>query len=85
MDIPSNKEQQFQSDNQHIFIHNLLFPKKSWTEEEDIRLVSIVKKFGATKWSNIAKNIPYRTGKQCRERWFNHLSPSIKKEEWSSE
>jgi transcriptional activator Myb len=50
-----------------------------------MRLMSVVKKFGATKWSHIAKHIPFRTGKQCRERWFNHLSPSIKKEEWSTE
>jgi len=24
-----------------------------------------------------------RIGKQCRERWHNHLNPDIKKEEWS--
>ena len=24
-------------------------------------------------------------GKQCRERWFNHLDPSIKKTPWSRE
>lgn len=24
-----------------------------------------------------------RIGKQCRERWHNHLNPAIKKEEWS--
>jgi hypothetical protein len=24
-----------------------------------------------------------RIGKQCRERWHNHLNPDIKKEDWS--
>jgi hypothetical protein len=24
-----------------------------------------------------------RIGKQCRERWHNHLNPDINKEEWS--
>jgi hypothetical protein len=24
-----------------------------------------------------------RVGKQCRERWHNHLSPHIKKDQWS--
>ena len=24
-----------------------------------------------------------RIGKQCRERWHNHLNPDIKKEEWT--
>jgi hypothetical protein len=23
-----------------------------------------------------------RTGKQCRERWYNHLNPKIKKDQW---
>jgi len=29
--------------------------------------------------------VPGRTGKQCRERWINHLSPSVVKEPWSKE
>lgn len=27
--------------------------------------------------------LPGRIGKQCRERWFNHLDPSIKKGDWT--
>ena len=26
-----------------------------------------------------------RVGKQCRERWNNHLCPEVKKTEWSEE
>lgn len=33
----------------------------------------------------VASRLPGRIGKQCRERWFNHLDPSIKKGEWSPE
>jgi hypothetical protein len=41
---------------------------------------------GFTKWSDIGKKVPNeRTGKQCRERWFNHLDPQLKKEPWSDE
>ena len=29
--------------------------------------------------------LPGRTGKQCRERWLNHLGDGIKKGEWSEE
>jgi hypothetical protein len=29
--------------------------------------------------------LPGRIGKQCRERWHNHLDPQIKKEKWSQE
>ena len=37
------------------------------------------------KWSKIAKQLPGRNGKQCRERWVNHLDPSINKEPFSLE
>jgi myb proto-oncogene protein len=29
--------------------------------------------------------LPGRIGKQCRERWHNHLNPKIKKIGWSEE
>ena len=38
-----------------------------------------------TKWSVIASKLPGRIGKQCRERWFNHLDPSIRKGAWSTQ
>ena len=40
---------------------------------------------GNIKWSVIAAQLPGRIGKQCRERWFNHLDPDIKKEPWSAD
>ena len=38
---------------------------------------------GNIKWSVIAAQLPGRIGKQCRERWFNHLDPDIKKGDWT--
>lgn len=38
-----------------------------------------------TVGSVIAKHLPHRKGKQCRERWFNHLDPNIKKGDWTPE
>ena len=40
---------------------------------------------GITKWSEIAARTVGRIGKQCRERWFNHLDPSLKKGGWTEE
>lgn len=40
---------------------------------------------GKVKWSCIANKIPNRNGKQCRERWVNHLRPDIKKGKWTNE
>ncbi|CAG7887000.1 unnamed protein product [Brassica rapa] len=59
--------------------------KGQWTAEEDRILIQLVEKYGLRKWSHIAQVLPGRIGKQCRERWHNHLRPDIKKETWSEE
>ena len=45
-----------------------------------IRLVTVK---GAKEWSKIAQFFNNRIGKQCRERWFNHLCPNINKAKWT--
>lgn len=36
--------------------------------------LQVVEQFGnSRRWSEIAKHVPGRTGKQCRERWVNHM------------
>ena len=60
--------------------------KRPWTEEEDAALTAAVNKYGASRWSMIATQVATgRIGKQCRERWNNHLCPEVKKCEWSEE
>ena len=59
--------------------------KRAWTEDEDKQLIETVTKFGAQRWSLIASHMTGRVGKQCRERWFNHLCPAVKKGEWTEE
>ncbi|CAN6297452.1 unnamed protein product [Urochloa humidicola] len=59
--------------------------KGQWTPEEDRKLVKLVEQFGLRKWSYIAQMLPGRVGKQCRERWHNHLRPNIKKDIWSDD
>ncbi|KAL6572515.1 hypothetical protein OROMI_013473 [Orobanche minor] len=53
--------------------------KGQWTSEEDRKLVELVKQYGLRKWAVIAQHMVGRIGKQCRERWQNHLRPDIKK------
>ena len=67
---------------------NILDPnriKGPWTKEEDLKLIELVKKYGPEKWSNISTYLPGRLGKQCRERWYNHLNPEVRKTGWSKE
>ena len=61
--------------------------KGPWTDEEDMILIEMVKQHGVgkAKWSHIAEQLPGRIGKQCRERWFNHLDPTIVRSDWSKE
>ncbi|GJM92517.1 hypothetical protein PR202_ga08994 [Eleusine coracana subsp. coracana] len=60
--------------------------KASWTEEEDSILRNMVVQHGERKWSVIAQCLPGRIGKQCRERWINHLRPDIKQNDiWTEE
>ncbi|XP_058114023.1 transcription factor MYB3R-1-like isoform X2 [Magnolia sinica] len=59
--------------------------KGPWSKEEDDIIIELVNKYGAKKWSTIANALPGRIGKQCRERWHNHLNPAINKEAWTQE
>lgn len=68
---------------QKVLNPNLI--KGPWTKEEDEIVTKMVYKYGPKNWSLIAQSLPGRIGKQCRERWHNHLNPNIKKERWSEE
>jgi len=61
--------------------------KGPWTELEDRTVKECVLEcgIGKVKWTLVASKLPGRIGKQCRERWFNHLDPTIKRSPWSSD
>lgn len=58
--------------------------KGSWRLEEDTSLKSLYRQYG-TQWKHIASFLPGRNGKQCRERFVNHLDGSVSKKKWTSE
>ena len=60
-------------------------PKVKFTPEEDDRLRSVVASFGENDWEQVAKNMPGRNQRQCRERWLNYLSPNVNTAPWTSE
>lgn len=51
--------------------------------QEDEKVVELVERYGPKKWTLIARHLKGRIGKQCRERWHNHLNPGIKKTAWT--
>lgn len=59
--------------------------KGSWTREEDEIIVQFVKENGVKNWTKLAQLLPGRIGKQCRERWRNHLDPDVNRQPWTPE
>lgn len=65
--------------------------RQPWTETEDVAIRALVTQLGTKKWSLIAQSMATdyglkgRSGKQCRERWHNHLDPAIDKRPWAAE
>ena len=53
--------------------------------KEDDSVCELVGKHGMKSWSFIARQLKGRLGKQCRERWYNHLNPDINRAPWSAE
>lgn len=56
-----------------------MFSRRVWAKEEDDAIRTLVDRLGTRSWSAIEENmvsdfgIVGRSGKQCRERWHNHL------------
>ena len=60
--------------------------KNCWSKEEDRILNELIIECGTkVRWSVIGEKMAGRSGKQCRERWHNHLSPDVNKNKWSAE
>ncbi|EAY11434.1 Myb-like DNA-binding domain containing protein [Trichomonas vaginalis G3] len=72
---------------------NPYISNKSWSHEEDMKLLSAVQMLGRTAWNSISKMLPGRTDAQCRLRYLflsqsggqSHTSRSTKSSENSEE
>ncbi|XP_056108495.1 v-myb avian myeloblastosis viral oncogene homolog-like 2b [Rhinichthys klamathensis goyatoka] len=79
--LPSRSEHQCQHRWFKVLDPDLV--KGPWTKEEDEKVIELVKKYGNKQWAMVAKHLKGRLGKQCRERWHNHLNPDVKKSSWT--
>ena len=75
----------FPSIHASIMLKSTKSQRRKFTQEEDEKLRSLVEKLGAHKWDNIAKEMPGRTGRQCRDRYKNYLVPGYFNGQWSAE
>ena len=54
-----------------------------WSKEEDERLVKLVNERKDKNWVKIAEHFKNRSNKDCRDRYFLHLSPNVEKRKWT--
>lgn len=59
--------------------------KGPFSTEEDELLKQFVEEYGCHAWPKVTTVLPHRTAKQCRERWFNNLDPSVTKTPWTTD
>lgn len=78
-------KKRFESEEEESYSRSFMVNKGPWTKEEDQRLRELVEKYSPRNWSFLAKMMGSRQGKQCRERWHNHLNPDIKKTPFTKE
>lgn len=60
-------------------------PRHKFTAREDIAVFNFAVIHGPKRWSEIVAILPDRSPRQCRERWRNYLSPSVRHSEWTSQ
>jgi hypothetical protein len=59
--------------------------RRPFGTEEDAVIMRMMLGGAIHGWEAIARRLPGRTARQCRERWTNYLSPSVRSEPWTVE
>jgi hypothetical protein len=59
--------------------------KGAFTAEEDALIRAHVERYGPQNWPLLSQSLVRRSPKQCRERWCNHLNPTVSASSWTLE
>jgi hypothetical protein len=59
--------------------------REKFLPDEDIELRRLVGIYGTSAWEAVARELPSRSVRQCRERWKHYLSGDREKVPWSAE
>lgn len=57
--------------------------RRPFTAHEDATLMLLINPEVEVDWEAVAKRMDGRSARQCRERWLNYLSPSIRADPWT--
>ena len=86
-----NNTESYTIKNNQNFTFKIIKRRAPWSKKEDEAIIELVKKYGTSNWTIIANEMAnmykskHRNGKQCRERWHNHLDPKVNKDNWTEE
>ncbi|KAI4372244.1 hypothetical protein MLD38_010498 [Melastoma candidum] len=65
---------------------SVVLRKGSWSEEEDLKLISYINRCGIGNWSHVPRAAGLaRKPKSCRLRWMNYLRPDIRHRNFTEE
>ena len=84
-----NFSESYTNKNNQNFTFKIIKRRAPWNQKEDEAIIELVNKYGISNWTVIANEMAnmfknrHRNGKQCRERWHNHLDPIVNKENWT--
>lgn len=84
-----NLSESYTNKNNQNFTFKIIKRRAPWNKKEDDAIIELVNKYGISNWTIIANEMAnlfkskHRNGKQCRERWHNHLDPIVNKENWT--
>jgi hypothetical protein len=63
---------------------NRRHPRHTFSPDEDVQLKQLVARLGE-QWREVAAQMANRNARQCKERWTNYLSPSVRLDPWTEE
>ena len=87
----TNLNENYPNKTSQNFTFKIIKRRAPWNKKEDEAIIELVKKYGTSNWTIIANEMAllykskHRNGKQCRERWHNHLDPIVNKDNWTEE
>ena len=59
--------------------------RRKFTNDEDQKLKDLVAQLGTKSWEKIARLMPERTARQCRDRYKNYLIDTLVSDPWTPE
>ena len=57
--------------------------RNAFSQREDELLRTVVEELGETDWNEVAKRMPGRNARQCRDRWRGYLQPTLSVAPWT--